>query len=179
MSTTAPWLALACDWHDSPMLAGTTGGQKLAWIAILCFSKSLGRAGVFTLRREKLCKEFCIEPSDLEETLRRAAQDGAITIDGETVTLVNWRVYQDPSKRHGSLVKAPPFSKKSATKDPSPLTKHTSHVTKSKSARAPMQIPSPADCIAYGQTIELPKTECAKFHDYQCSKGWLVGKAPM
>jgi len=42
-----------------------------------------------------------------------------------------------------------------------------------------MPIPSVEECRGYGGTIDLPASECGKFHDYHTSKGWLVGKAPM
>ena len=73
MSTTAPWLALACDWHESPMFDETNVGQKLSWIALLSFTKSRGRAGSFTLRRKVLCESYGIERSDLDIMLDIAA----------------------------------------------------------------------------------------------------------
>lgn len=130
MSTHAPWLALACDWHESEMFKGTTAKQKLAFIALLCFSKSRGRAGRVTLRPHTLCSEFGITEADLAEMLKRAVKHGAIEIDGSTVRFVNWSKYQDPSQRKGSLVKDGSFRKKSATKDQGPITRDQSPGTK-------------------------------------------------
>jgi len=42
-----------------------------------------------------------------------------------------------------------------------------------------MRPPSLDECVAYGSELALPEAQCAQFHDYHTSKGWLVGKAPM
>ena len=132
MSLNAPWLALSCDWHDSEMFDGTTPAQKLAWVALLCFSKSKGRAGKLTIHPAAVCRDFGIERADLDEMLRRAVDAGAIEIDQNDVTTVrftSWALYQDPSQRRTSLVKDGGFSKKSATKDQGPRTKDQSPVS--------------------------------------------------
>jgi len=129
MSLNAPWLALACDWHDSDMFVGTTAAQKLCWIALLCFTKSKGRAGRLTIHPAAVCRDFGLERADLDEMLRRAVKDGSIEIDQNDVTTVrfiNWAKYQDPSQRRTSLVKGHDFTKKPATKDQGPRTKHQS-----------------------------------------------------
>ena len=115
MSVEAPWLALACDWHESAMFAGTTAGQKLAWVAMMCFSKSRGRAGRFTLRASVMCHDFTLDADDLSRMLAIAEEHGAITFDGSVVQFTNWAVYQDPAKRRANLVKRNGFSKSSTT----------------------------------------------------------------
>ena len=39
--------------------------------------------------------------------------------------------------------------------------------------------PSIEDAVAYGTSIGLPESECAKYHDWHTSRGWIVGKEPM
>ena len=140
MSASAPWLALASDWKDSDMFEGANAGQCLAWIALLCMAKNRGRGGVFTLRYSILCRDYPINNEDLDEMVDRAVRHGAIRLDGNVVTVVNWRTYQDPSKRRtGGSTNGEAFSKKdnTITKTSStihhtpntihqaPLTKHT------------------------------------------------------
>lgn len=145
MSVEAPWLALACDWHESAMFDGTTAGQKLAFIAMLCFSKSRGRAGRFTLRASVMCHDFTISEDDLSQMLTIAKEHGAITVDGSVVQFTNWAIYQDPAKRRANLVKRNGFSKSSTT-GPGPRTR-TRDQDKKRSADAcsePAQTPDAA-----------------------------------
>ena len=145
MSRSAPWLCLASDWHESPMLISEPGGVKLAWVAILCMAKSRGRTGRFELRPEMIARDFGCTVDDVRRVVEIAQQHGSIVLeDANTVWLVNWACYQDPSKRKTSTVtepgnhftksspftKTPTFSKKSATTHQAPLTKHQAPDTK-------------------------------------------------
>lgn len=115
MSVEAPWLALACDWHESEMFEDATLGQRMAFIAMLCFSKSRGRAGRFTLHEAPLCRDFKIEVADLRRMIELAQEHGCIEFDGSVVQFTNWAVYQDPAKRRANLVKRDGLCKSSTT----------------------------------------------------------------
>jgi hypothetical protein len=181
MSINAPWLALACDWYESEMFEGTTAGQKLAFIALLCFAKTRGRAGAFTLRPDKLCQEFTINRNDLDVMLRRAIDHGCIEVDINRVSFKNWRQYQDPTKRRSSpvLLKHTVFSKNTQTKDQSPSTKDQSPSTKNNTKSARMVHPSHEQCCEFGNSISLSAVQCGLFFNHYESNGWKVGPNPM
>jgi hypothetical protein len=139
---------LASDWHESPMLISEPGGVKLAWVAILCMAKSRGRTGRFELRPEMIARDFGCTVDDVRRVVEIAQQHGSIVLeDANTVWLVNWACYQDPSKRKTSGVKepengfsksqgfskSPTFSKSATTTHHSPLTKHQAPITNHQS----------------------------------------------
>lgn len=134
------------------MLMSEPGGVKLAWVAILCMAKSRGRTGRFELRPEMIARDFGCTVADVQRVVELAVQHGSIVLeDANTVWLVNWTMYQDPSKRKtsgvkepesrtpavllkgGVLVKDTPFSKNTTTTHHSPSTTHHAPLTKHQS----------------------------------------------
>jgi hypothetical protein len=136
MSRHAPWLALAIDWNDSPMFDGSNHGVRLAWIDLLCFVKAQGRAGKVRLRDKAFANQYRLTVEAVEEMLVKATNGGAITRQGDEVTVLNWKQYQDPSRRKskdeflenndlGSIdTHFSKSGKKYATKDQGPSTDH-------------------------------------------------------
>lgn len=98
MSNVAPCLSLAVDWHESPMLAGATDGERLAWIILLCHTKATGRGGLVRFRVASVASTYGIGVASIEGMLARAEADGAIERDGDIVTVNNWKVYQKDDK---------------------------------------------------------------------------------
>lgn len=96
MSIHAPWLALAADWLDSAMFDDPehTDGSRLAWVCLLCHVKLVGRAGRAKVRQSALQAKYKLSARSIELMLKNALADGAITMDGDVVTICNWRAYQ-------------------------------------------------------------------------------------
>lgn len=144
MSATAPWLALAIDWQDSPMFDDANHGERLAWVCLLCLVKAQGRAGKVRLRNKAFAQNYRLSVESVDGMLAKAASAKAVTIDGDgVVSVVNWKRYQDPKARSSSDSNHKPrrglrnngkrFSKTSendATTNPAPLT--TNHTTKNQ-----------------------------------------------
>jgi hypothetical protein len=137
MSKDAPWIALAIDWQDSAMFDDTSHGERLAWICLLCFAKAQGRAGRVRLRGKAFAQTYRLNVESVEAMIAGAVKAGAVTVNGDIVTVVNWKHYQDPRTRsrsaenHEENGAGPPesrhFSKTAendATKHPPPSTKH-------------------------------------------------------
>ncbi len=188
MSKEAPWIALAIDWQDSEMLDGAQEGVRLAWICLLCFAKAQGRAGKVCLRVNGFAKRYSLNREAVQQMLELAATAGAITVDGDSVTLSNWKSYQDPRARLSANEKTEPrknkprkaqkrhFSKtceNDATIHHTPYTIHHTPNHKGGSAR-----PTLADVESYcrerGNDVD-PR----KWFDHYEANGWMVGKTPM
>lgn len=143
MTASAPWLALSVDWYLSEMFdalpelginEAATDGEKLAWLCLLCFAKQNGRGGVVVARKSALCRTFQLSERSVSGMMRRAQKCEAIEIDGDTITIKNWRVYQDKaqkgqSRRNTQIGKKRETRKKSATNHQPPTTKDTSPTT--------------------------------------------------
>lgn len=102
MSSTAPWIALSIDWHESDMFDDeATDGERLAWICLLCHAKAYGRGGRVRVRKSALAATYRLSMRSVEGMLARAQKCGSITIDDEAVTIVNWGTYQWKASRSG------------------------------------------------------------------------------
>lgn len=139
MSTIAPWIALAIDWQDSEMFDGSTHGERLAWVCLLCHAKAQGRAGKVRFRDKKFAADYCLTAQAIDGMLTRATKCGAAIRQDDQITVVNWKAYQDPKARSqpptNSKVtkKRRHFSKTSendATHHPVPSTHHPPTSTK-------------------------------------------------
>ena len=137
MSKVAPWLALSTDWQDSEMFDDAPHGVRLAWICLLCFVKAQGRAGRARFRGKKFAENYRLSIEVVDEMLARAGMAEAVLIEGDSVTVVNWKSYQDPKARNRGIDKHQAvkgvrknkrqFSKSTendATKHPPPSTHH-------------------------------------------------------
>lgn len=125
MSTTAPWLALAADWMDSDMFDDASQSERLAWVCLLCHVKTMGRAGRAKTRADTFKRTYRLSARAVNGMMARAQKCGSITIDGDVVTVCNWRAYQDPKARKGvsndgSFTKTPGKPTKDATHHPVP-----------------------------------------------------------
>ena len=143
MSATAPWLPLAVDWHESEMWGPlpehdipdeATDGERLAWISLLCEAKIKGRGGKVTIRKNAFRTTYRLSDRAVEGMLRRAQKCGAATIDGNSVTLCNWRTYHQKSggKRGGKKGEVPEvreFAESAPTHHTSHITHHPSPIT--------------------------------------------------
>jgi hypothetical protein len=189
MSKEAPWIALAIDWQDSEMLDGTSHGIRLAWVCLLCFAKAQGRAGKVRLRDNGFARKYDLNVEAVRSMLERAEHAGAVIVDGDVVTVVNWRRYQDPRVRSTGddtkhrENKADPkdnqhFTKtaeNNATKERSPPTNH--HPPPTKKTRVFVK-PTLAEVAAYCEE-RGGKVNAQKWFDHYESNGWRVGKNPM
>lgn len=94
MSREAPWIALSVDWADSDMFADATDGERLAWICLLCEAKRSGRGGRLSFRKSALQRHYDLSERAVSGMVERAQKCGAVQIDGDTLTICNWKVYQ-------------------------------------------------------------------------------------
>lgn len=139
MSTTAPWIAIAIDWMDSDMFDDATPAARLAWVCLLCHAKSSGRGGRVVVRKNAFLRRYQLSERALTDMLAAAQKCGAITVEGETVTVCNWRAYQDPRARFKPVdperfTETSGTTRNDATLNPSPLTPHQPPITE-ESAR--------------------------------------------
>ena len=159
MSKDAPWIALAIDWQDSPMFDDASHGERLAWICLLCFAKAQGRAGKVRLRDMAFSQNYRLSVESVEAMIAGAVKAGAVTVDGDVITVVNWKLYQDPRVRSrtdenhlenkADQPKRRHFSKtseKDATKHQGPTTKHQGPEETPRSPPLPDDVNSPTVC---------------------------------
>jgi hypothetical protein len=99
VSKSAPWIAVAIDWQDSSMFDDAGEGVRLAWLSLMCLVKGQGRAGKVRFKLITFAAFYRAKVDDVTDMLERAKRHKAIDFDGETVTLLNWREYQDPKLR--------------------------------------------------------------------------------
>lgn len=139
------------------MLDDASEGVRLAWVCLLCFAKSQGRAGKVRLRSKAFASQYRLKMDDVEEMLVRAAKAEAVARQNDEASVRNWKRYQDPRIRtssgtekaneadHGSLdthsteANGSHFTKTSendATHHQAHITHHPSPSTKHKNAPA-------------------------------------------
>ncbi len=188
MSQIAPWLALSIDWQDSEMFDDATHGVRLAWICLLCFAKAQGRAGRVRLRGKKFAGDYRLSVESVNEMLACASVAGAVRVDGDSITVVNWKSYQDPKARNSTTTKHKSgkdltskrrsFSKSAendATQHPPPSTPNPVPRTSSASAFVrPTLAEVEAYCVERGKGVNPQK-----WFDHYTSNGWKVGKNAM
>lgn len=136
MSITAPWLALAADWFDSPMWEPMPGhpepatmGERLAWIALLCHAKLQGRAGKVTVRKNAFVRSYGLSMRALEGMLSRAQKCAALDVNGDVVTICNWRTYQDKAFKAKALNSPLHDESGKSPENSTTITIHPSHIT--------------------------------------------------
>lgn len=137
MTVSAPWLALSVDWYLSEMFDAlpelgideeATDGERLAWLCLLCYAKQNGRGGVVVARKSALARTFRLSERSVIGMLRRAQKCAAISVDGDSITIKNWRLYQDKAqkgqaRRNTQIGKKRETVQKSATNHQPPTTK--------------------------------------------------------
>lgn len=128
MSREAPWIALSVDWADSDMFADATDGERLAWICLLCEAKRSGRGGRLAFRKSALQRHYNLSERSVVGMIERAQKCGAVKIDGDILTLCNWKVYQhriwDKERRNYSDLPETPemLTTSTRTNNPPPIT---------------------------------------------------------
>lgn len=132
VTSEAPWLALASDWMDSEMFDDATDNERLAWIMLLCYAKERGRSGRVRFRTCSLARHYKMSVNAIQGMLHKAKMFGAVTIDGDLITICNWRDYQDKnrSRKGSNEAQSGETSEKSPTHHPPPSTHHPSPTTK-------------------------------------------------
>lgn len=137
-------------------------GVRLAWVELLAWTKAHGRAGCVRLRGKAFAKQKNLTETVVEEMLVRATGAGAITRQGDVVTLVNWREYQDPKYRHrkdldehgGDFTKTPPTTNRGPS---------TSHLN----TRGPSTAPDS------GRASKRPRVSEQTLRDFQGLRVWF------
>jgi len=137
MSVIAPWLALAVDWDESEMWDSlpqygieeeSTMGERLAWVCLMCDAKRKGRGGKVSIRKSVFQKAHRLTGRAVDGMLHRAQKCGAIEINGDFVTLMNWRSYQQKlgGLKGRNSQDSQEIPQSAPTKHPPHITKHTS-----------------------------------------------------
>ena len=79
--------------------------EQAVWLKLLCFAGLCGNEGVIAdhdLRpfpHEFICHEIHTNKEVFEETLRKCKDEGRISEDGHSITIVNWAKYQSEYDR--------------------------------------------------------------------------------
>lgn len=184
MSSTAPWLALAVDWDESEMWDSlpqygieeeSTMGERLAWLCLLCEAKKKGRGGKVSIRAKVFQKAHRLTGRAVDGMLNRAQKCGAIEINGDFITLISWRVYQEKTGGKKTCEKEDsPESALPRTKDPSPRTKDQGQVRNAVAFVRPSLAEVVAYCTERGKGVDPQK-----WFDHYESNGWKVGRNAM
>lgn len=157
MSKTAPWLALSVDWQDSEMFDDAPHGHRLAWICLLCFAKAQGRAGKVRFRDKKFAEKYRLSMESVEAMVASAAAAGAVIVEGDVVTVVNWKDYQDPRVRSAGPdnhleTEAEPAKRRRFTKTAkNDATPHPPPITKDQPPLPPL--PPTLDCDRFREEL--------------------------
>jgi len=100
------WLKLYVGWSDSEWLASLDAGPRLCWPLVLEYVKCMGSGGIATVRAQRIATFYNVPLEWIELLLSAATADGAVQLDGQKLTVLNWSDYQgDPTgaervKRH-------------------------------------------------------------------------------
>jgi hypothetical protein len=100
------WLKLYVGWSDSDWLACLDAGPRLCWPLVLEYVKCMGSGGIVTVRAQRIATFYNVPLEWIESLLSAAVADGAVQLDGQKLTVLNWSDYQgDPTgaervKRH-------------------------------------------------------------------------------
>jgi hypothetical protein len=186
VSVIAPWLALAVDWDESEMwdslpqygIEESTMGERLAWVCLICEAKKKGRGGKVSIRKSVFQKAHRLTGRAVDGMLIRAQKCGAIEVDGDFVTLYNWRSYQHKTAgvKQSDSPEIPDTPQNGPTKDTSPRTHHTSPTTSGtgRTFVKPTLVEVQAYCTERGKGVDAQK-----WFDHYESNGWKVGRNPM
>ena len=97
MNTQQRWLRLNIQYAESEWLFNLKGNVRRLWPDILCYVKAFGNAGTCKMPSMKvLAKKLDTRAVDLNTLLKAAVADGALVVEGNLWTVVNWATYQDP-----------------------------------------------------------------------------------
>jgi len=105
------WLKLYVGWSDSDWLACLDAGPRLCWPLVLEYVKCMGSSGIVTVRAQRIATFYNVPLEWIELLLSAATADGAVQLDGQKLTVLNWSDYQgDPTgaerkRRHRESIK--------------------------------------------------------------------------
>ncbi len=99
MSKNAVWFPLSVDWFRSEMFDDATAGHRLAWVYLVGYIKANGRAGRAKVREKWFLKAHELSERNFREMCKSAREAGAIEIDGDDITLCNWRTYNSKTRQ--------------------------------------------------------------------------------
>lgn len=146
-------------------------GERLAWVCLMCDAKRKGRGGKVSIRKSVFQKHHRLTGRAVDGMLHRAQKCGAIEINGDFITLCNWRTYQQKmgGARPPDLPDSPKIQESAPTKDTSPTTTNQGHITKES---APKFVkPTLEEVKAY--VLELGYTmDAEKFWYHFEARGW-------
>lgn len=182
MSESAIWVALSVDWMDSPMLDGLTSGSRLAWVCLLCEAKAKGRGGIVRIRAERFARAYGLETSEVVAMIEAAKRGGAIEERDGSLTIVNWRKYQQKASKaahyesrsqNRQIGKKAPTVQDSTGQDSTP---HASHAPQA-GGRSKRFVPPTVDevreyCAERGNGVD-PEAFLAHYE----ARGWMAGKS--
>lgn len=166
------------------MLDDSAHGERLAWICLLCFAKAQGRAGRVRMRDKTFAQRYRLSVESVEAMMARAVTAGAVTVEGDTVTVVNWKLYQDPRVRS----RGEENRRENEAEPP-----ERRHFTKTSEKDAtihhpPPTKPPPTTKVFVRPTIDEVRAYCLergkgvdpqRWLDHYESNGWKVGKVAM
>jgi hypothetical protein len=96
MSAESRWLRLNANWMRSEWLFVLSAESRLAWIQLLCYVKTDGTGGkVKAISPMVFARSNFIGEESVAQMLAAAKQDGALSEDGGSWTVTNWKQYQE------------------------------------------------------------------------------------
>lgn len=148
-------------------------GERLAWICLLCFAKAQGRAGKVRLRDKVFAERFRLTAQAVEGMLARAiaGPEPAVIRQGDVITVLNWKEYQDPKVRSKSLEDQQLTSKRKHFSKTSENDATTNHTTTNHTTIPPALEEVSAYCRERSNGID-PEEFIAHYE----ANGWVQGK---
>lgn len=189
MGNESRWIRLNIDWFESEWVLAMSAEAQNCWIKLLCRAKANGFAGSVKLGPiHHLARIWYVGEESVRQMLKAGELSGALTLDGDTVTLVNWATYQGDSTNTERQRRFKSKRKDNGSNGGNALVTEvtlTKTVTKTGTETIPPKPPrtfvkpTQSECDDYAKTIGLPVPESRKLYDFYESKGWKVGRAAM
>jgi hypothetical protein len=202
------WLRLDVDFDESEWIAFLPKLSQFAWVDLLRHVKKLSsRQGKVKLRSVAVwAKAWGYDsPEPLQKMLAAAQKDGAISIEGEDLTVNNWHRYQEPSTNRAeksrtkvdcnteqhratqpnSLQHKPTETLDTIHPDPLPSTPDSTPPTPRKRGSEWKHPNTDEEIVAFTQEVKEYVRERGYHFDpvgfvaHYASKGWVVGKSPL
>lgn len=94
------WIRLDVTWDDSEWVGLMEPASQLAWIKLLCYVKAKGVGGSVKAMGPRIAaKKWDLPVRAVEEMLKEAQKDGALSNGGGEWDVVAWDEYQKPDKK--------------------------------------------------------------------------------
>ena len=89
------WLKLTTNWMESEWLLVLSAESRLAWVQLLCYVKGHGSGGRVKIKSASVfARQNFMGEESVDQMLRAAKMDGAITEDDGSWVVTNWPRYQ-------------------------------------------------------------------------------------